>query len=213
MKVRIAAGAVVAAALALPGAADAATLAAQGACFFSGQPVPLAGGAFTPGAIVTIGGGVTGTAQADPAGSFTAPVQAPTVRTIAPRTVTVTATDGANAANTASARFPVVREPLTTNAPVGGRPRQVATWRFAGFPRGEPIYGHYRIGGRTLANFRFGRAQGPCGTLTVRARRVPVSAGRLRTGVWRLQLDNRPTYSRTTSPRRVVRFRIFRALA
>jgi hypothetical protein len=62
-------------------------------------------------------------------------------------------------------------------------------------------------------NFRFGRAQGPCGTLTVRARRVPVAASRLRTGVYRLQLDTRRTYDRTTSPRRVVRFRVFRALA
>ena len=61
-------------------------------------------------------------------------------------------------------------------------------------------------------NFRFGRAQGPCGTLTVRAPRVPVAATRLRTGVYRLQLDNRRTYARTTSPRRVVRFRVFRAL-
>jgi hypothetical protein len=40
-----------------------------------------------------------------------------------------------------------------------------------------------------------------------------VSTGRLQTGTWRLQLDNRRTYRRTTTPRRVVRFRIFRALA
>jgi hypothetical protein len=213
MKVKLAAGAVGAAALAVPGAADAAVIATQGACFFTGQPVPLNGRAFTPGAIVTIGGGVAGTAQADPAGSFTAPLQAPAVSTIAPRTIGVTATDGANAANTATTTFRVVRAPLTTNAPVGGRPRQRTTWRFAGFPPGRPIYGHYRVAGRTMANFRFGRTQGPCGTLTVRARRVPVAASRLRTGVWRLQLDNRRTYRRTTAPRRVVRFRIFRALA
>ena len=212
MKVRIVAGAAVAAALAAPGTAGAAVLSAHGACFFSGQRVPLNGGAFTPGAIVTIRGGVAGTARADAAGSFAVPVQAPSVRTIAPRTVRVTATDGANAANTATATFRVVREPLTTNAPVGGRPRQTTTWRFAGFPPGRPIYGHYRVGGRTLVNFRFGRAQGRCGTLTVRTRRVPVAANRLRTGVYRLQLDNRRTYARTTSPRRVVRFRVFRAL-
>jgi hypothetical protein len=213
MKVKLAAGAVVATALAAPAAADAATIATQGACFFTGRPVPLTGGAFTSGAVVTIGGGVAGTAQADPAGNFAAPLQAPAVSTIAPRTVTVTATDGANAANTATTTFRVVREPLSTNAPVSGRPRQTTTWRFAGFPTGQPIYGHYRVGGRTLANFRFGRAQGPCGTLTVRARRVPVAASRLRTGVWRLQLDNRRAYGRTTTPRRVVRFRIFRAAA
>lgn len=214
MKAKLAAaGAVAAAALAVPAGAEAAAIAAQGACFFTGQQVPLNGSAFTPGAVVTIRGGVAGTAQADPAGSFTSPLQAPPVSAIAPRTIRVTATDGANAANIATTTFRVVRAPLTTNAPVGGRPRQVTTWRFAGFPAGRPIYGHYRVAGRTLANFRFGRAQGPCGTLTVRAQRVPVRASRLRTGVWRLQLDNRRTYSRTTTPRRVVRFRIFRALA
>jgi hypothetical protein len=63
-----------------------------------------------------------------------------------------------------------------------------------------------------VKNYRFGRATGPCGTLTVRARRVPVSTSRLRTGTWRLQLDNRRTYRRTATPRRVVRFRIFRTL-
>ncbi|HEX2105142.1 MAG TPA: hypothetical protein VHF51_15915 [Solirubrobacteraceae bacterium] len=213
MKLRLAAGAAAAAAaLAAPAGADAAVIAAQGGCFFGGQRVPLTGGAFTPGAIVTIGGGLAGTAQADAAGNFTARPQAPSIRTIAPRTITVTATDGANAGNTARTTVRVVREPLATNAPVSGRPRQVTTWRFAGFPRNRPIYGHYAIGGRVLANFRFGRARGPCGTLTVRARRVPVAARRLRTGTWRLQLDNRRTYRRTTSPRRVVRFRIFRAV-
>jgi hypothetical protein len=213
MKVKLAAGAAVAAALAVPGGADAALIAAQGRCFFTGQPVPFTGGSFTPGAIVTIGGGVAGTARADPGGSFAVPLQAPRVSTIAPRTITVTATDGANAANTATTTIRVVRSPLTTNAPVSGRPRQRTTWRFAGFPPGQPIYGHYRVNGRTLASFRFGRAQGPCGTLTVRARRIPVSTGRLQTGTWRLQLDNRRTYRPTTTPRRVVRFRIFRALA
>jgi hypothetical protein len=213
MKVKLAAGAAVAAALTLPAGADAAILATQGACFFTGQPVPLTGSAFTPGGIVSIGGGVAGSAQADAAGNFAAPLQAPPVSTIAPRTITVSATDAANAANTASTTFRVVRAPLTTNAPVSGRPGQRTTWRFAGFPPGQSIYGHYRVAGRTMANFRFGRAQGPCGTLTVRARRVPVSAARLRTGVWRLQIDNRRTYRRTTAPRRVVRFRIFRALA
>ena len=213
MKVKLGAGAAVAAALAVPAGADAAIIAVPGACFFTGQPVPLSGGAFTPGATVSIGGGVAGSAQADPAGGFAAPLQAPPVSAIAPRTITVTATDGANPANTATTTFRVVRAPLTTNAPVSGRPGQRTTWRFAGFPPGQPIYGHYRIGGRTLANFRFGRAQGPCGTLTVRARRVPVSTSRLRTGVWRLQLDNRRTYRATTTPRRVGRFRIFRALA
>jgi hypothetical protein len=55
-----------------------------------------------------------------------------------------------------------------------------------------------------------GVAQGPCGSLVTRARRVPVS--RMARGTWTLQVDQRPRYERT-GPRRVIRFRIFRTLA
>jgi hypothetical protein len=212
MKVPFAAALAATAALAAPAAADAATLAPQGACFVSGQPIPLVGTQWVPGRPVSITGGASGAATSDAAGNFATSVAAPFVRTIAPQTVTVTATDPANPTITVAAAFPVIRDVVLSNAPVSGRPRQKTTWRFAGFPPGRTIYGHYRVGGRTVKNYRFGRATGPCGTLTVRARRVPVAASRLRTGTWRLQLDNRRTYRRTASPRRVVRFRIFRTL-
>ena len=60
---------------------------------------------------------------------------------------------------------------FVTNAPLSGRPRQKTTWHFSGFPSGTAIYGHYRSHGRTIKNYRFGKPTGPCGTLTVRARR------------------------------------------
>jgi hypothetical protein len=211
MKVSFAAALAATAALAAPAVAGASTLGAQGACFVSGQPVPLTGAQWRPGLPVSIAGGASGLATADAAGNIATTVTAPFVRTIAPQTVSVTATDpGAPIAATAT--FPVVRDLVLSNAPVSGRPRQKTTWRFAGFPPGQTIYGHYRVNGRTVKNYRFGRAAAPCGTLTVRARRVPVTSGRLRTGTWRLQLDNRRTYRRTTTPRRVVRFRVFRTL-
>jgi hypothetical protein len=59
--------------------------------------------------------------------------------------------------------------------------------------------------------YRFGKAAGPCGTLTVRARRVPIAAGRLHSGTWTLQLDQRRHYQRSGA-RRVIRFRLFRTV-
>lgn len=209
MKVPFAATLAVTAALAAPAAADAASIGAQGTCFVSGQPVPIAGSGFTPGGFTSLSGDAFGNAQADAAGNFSAPVSAPIVSTIAPRTVTVTATDGSNRANTAATQFPVVRDVLVSNAPVSGRPRQRTTWRFAGFAPGRPIYGHFRFKGRTQRNYRFGVAVAPCGTLVVRAARVPVQT--LRSGRWVLQVDQHRTYRRSGA-RRVFRFQLFRTL-
>jgi hypothetical protein len=213
MKVPFAAALAVSAALAAPAVAGAATLAPVPGptCFVSGKPVALGGAQWAPGTAISITGGASGLATADAAGNIATSVTAPFVSTIAPKVITVTAT-GPAPGFVASTQFPVIRDVVLSNAPVSGRPRQKTTWRFAGFPPGRNIYGHYRVDGRTMKNYRFGRATGPCGTLTVRARRVPLAASRLRTGTWRLQLDNRRTYRRSTTPRRVVRFRVFRAL-
>lgn len=211
MKLRIAAAAGVAAALVAPGAAHASVIAVQGGCFVSGAPVPVTGSGFTPGATVSIGGGAFGSTVADAAGNFAATVSAPSVSTVAPRTIAITATDSAAPANASGIRFAVIARVFNTNAPLNGRPRQKTTWRFSGFPAGTAIYGHYRYGGRTMKNYRFGKPTGACGTLTVRARRMPLPSSRIRSGTWTLQLDQRRHYRRS-GPRRVVRFRIIRTL-
>jgi hypothetical protein len=211
MKVRSVAVLAAAAALAAPAAAHASTVAVQGSCFVSSQPIAFTGTGFTPGATVTISGDVFGSTVADAAGNITASVSAPFVSTVAPKRVALTATDSANPANRTGAFVPVIRDLLFTNAPLSGRPRQKTTWRFAGFAPGAAVYGHYRYHGRTVKNYRFGTASGPCGVLTVRARRVPVASGSLHSGTWTLQLDQRQHYSRSGA-RRVVQFRLFRTL-
>ncbi len=47
-------------------------------------------------------------------------------------------------------------------------------YTFTGWPRGATIWVHYRLGGRTYAIRRVGRARGPCGILRVRKRRLGV---------------------------------------
>lgn len=187
--------------LALPAAAPAATLTAPGSCVAANAPVTLAGSGFTPGAAVTIAGDAGAGATADAAGAVVAAITVAPPPGVAPRTISLTATESVDPANTATLQLGVVARPFDTNAPIDGRPRQRTTWRFAGFTTGQPIYGHFRFGGRTRRDYRFGTAEGPCGTLVVRARRVPVE--RLPTGRWLLQVDQRRAYSAEPPWRRV----------
>jgi len=195
-------------ALALVPSAGAASLTVEGTCFASGQQVPVTGTTFTPLAAVTIGGAVAATAQANAAGTFEVPVVAPSVPGLGPRTVTLTAVDGANAANTATLALNVVRAAFGSNLPIAGRPHDTTTWRFAGFAPGRPIYAHFLLGGRSRGDYRFGIARGVCGTLTARAPRIP-GVRALRPGRWTLKLDQRPAYHEST-PGSQATFRIVR---
>jgi hypothetical protein len=211
MKVRLTAtiGAAVVAVVAAPASAHAARIALSNACPVSGAKVALAGSGFTPGATVRFGADVSGRTVADAAGNIRATFTAAHVATISPRRLRVTARDSAHPRIAAGARFRVIRDVLLTNAPLQGAPRGKTTWIFVGFPARRPIYGHYRYRGRTVKNYRFGRPHGACGTLTVRARRVPVPASRLHAGRWTIQLDQRRHF-RTTGPKRIIPFRVFR---
>jgi hypothetical protein len=205
--VRTLAGAI-AVLLLLPAAANAADLTLRGTCFSSGQRIVVSGAQFTPSAPVTIAGDVTAAAQADPTGAFTAEIFAPTVAELGPRTVTVTAVDRLNPANTATLRLNVVHEAFGSNRPVAGRPHDITRWRFAGFVPGRPIYAHFLLDGRLRGDYRFGVARGACGTLTAHAARIP-GVRTLAPGRWTLKLDQRMTY-RDSTPGSVVRFSIVR---
>jgi hypothetical protein len=189
-------------------AARAADLTVRGQCFAAGQRVVISGTAFTPGGPVAIAGDVTGAAQANTAGTFTTEITAPAVTELGPRTVTVTAVDRVNPANTATLRLPVVREAYGSNRPIAGRPNELTTWRFAGFVPRKPIYAHFVLDGRSRGDYRFGVAQGDCGTLTARAARIP-GVRALQPGRWSLKLDQRMTY-RESTPGSEVRFQIRR---
>jgi hypothetical protein len=198
-----------AALLALPAqSAGAASLSVQGTCFASGQQVLVTGTTFTPLATVTLGGAVAATAQTDATGAFQLPIAAPAVADLGPSTVTLTAVDGANPANSTTLALNVVRTAFGSNLPIAGRPHDTTTWRFAGFAPGRPIYAHFLLGGRSRGDYRFGVARGVCGALTARAPRIPGVRG-LRPGRWTLKLDQRPAYHDST-PGSQATFRIVR---
>jgi hypothetical protein len=191
-----------------PAVADAADLTVPTACFAAGQRLTLSGTSFTPGMPIAIAGDVTGAAQAGPDGTFTTAITAPPVAELGPRLVTVMAIDQANPANVATLRIRVVHEAYGSNRPVAGRPREITTWRFAGFVPGRPIYAHFLLGDRSRGDYRFGVARGVCGTLTARAPRIP-GVSTLAPGRWTLRLDQRMTYHDGT-PGSTARFSIVR---
>lgn len=189
----------------LPASAPAATLTFGAPCAVSGDAVPVSGTGFAPGKGVQLRGeGVSGFATADAAGAFAGSVTGFTsARTV--QKVPVTATQDGVAVT--SATLSLIREAFLVDANLNGSPRSVVRWRFAGFPSGRSVYGHFRLRGKTYRNYRFGRATGPCGTLTARARRLPVS--RLRYGTWRLKFDASRRYS-SSAPGRLGTLTVFR---
>jgi hypothetical protein len=189
--------------------ADAATLSVPGACLPSNEILPVAGAGFSPNSSVNVTGAATSvTGFTDATGSFSTTFLTPNNQTFNPKPVVLTGTDEVNPAVTATAQFQVVR--FGSNLPLTGKPGARTTWKFAGFVvNGVPgtVYGHFRFGGKTIRNYRFGKAQGVCGALTARARRLPAKS---RPGQWRVQIDMRKSYSAATRPRVTATFTIRR---
>jgi hypothetical protein len=203
---------VAAGALAAPATAAAApALSLPSACLVSGQAVDVAGTGFGAGAQVALSGGLSASATADGFGAFKTTATAPVTTVLKPKSFSVNAADSADPSIAAPPlAFSVIRETLDGNYSnaLTGAPRHTTTWRFAGFTAGQPIYGHFRKGGHTYRDFRFGVAKGVCGTLTTRAPRVPVTV--IRTGTWTLQMDQRRKFRTTTQPHRSIRFSLSR---
>lgn len=190
--------------LAVPAAAQAAgTITLDRACYVERSQMVATGVGFTPGAEITLSGDGTFTqAVADAGGTFVAPVEVPINPTIDARstsikTYTLQAQNFANPADDTSVQYQVTNFAFESSRGVKS-PRAKRTWWFAGFPTGASIYGHFRHGGKTRANYRFGKATGPCGLLKVRARGIPVR--RVRSGTWNVQVDTKKSYSKSTRP-------------
>lgn len=184
----------------------AATLQVDRVCYASTDIVSLSGTGFSPpGGSVRLAGPVSGDTVTNDSGAFSTSILAPIVRTARPKEYTIEAVDqtGARATITIS----VARATAWTNAPTDGDPTQRVTWRFAGFfTVGAPIYAHLRYHGRTVRDYRFGVPSGPCGELTVTARRLPIRRG-LRAGTWQIKLDQSRRY-RTAEPGRMLNVRV-----
>ncbi|MEA2211731.1 MAG: hypothetical protein QOF83_1679 [Solirubrobacteraceae bacterium] len=193
--------------------ASAASLAVNQACFVNKftktairqAPMQVTGSGYVPGDSVTItssDGSVNTVLAADSSGAIAGTIGAPTPFFKHPgsRVLVLTATDYSSTQATITGATPVQVADLSVDT-VPGRasPSRKVTWSFAGFRPGRYIYGHYLRHGREVARARFGRAQGDCGLLRVRARFFPGGHQRYRT--YGLQFDDTRHYSKRSTPR------------
>jgi hypothetical protein len=189
----------VAAALLAPQAAQAATIEPLKPCYrsvdaTSRENVRVQAGGFTPGAKadVSIDGAVladdvTVLADGTVSGEVTAPYQESGER---PFTLTVTETD--RPSNTVSAASRVTALAMRLK-PRKAKPSKKVRFIGRGFTDGTMVYGHYVRAGSLRKTVELGPPQGPCGTIDVKRRQIPIR--RPKTGRWRLQVDNQPVYS------------------
>ena len=198
----------------LAGAASAATLGVNAACYRNvlsakAPAMIVTGTGYTPGDSVSVtssDGSVDASTTANPAGvialktnpprpSFTAPVA---------KTLTLTASDNAATGATTTASTPVMVAPLgfshgsTKKAPGLRALTEDTDWAFSGFAPGRTVYAHYTIKGRQVARQAFGRAAGPCGLLRARRRLYPATP---HTNSYPLQVDSVRRYSKRTALR------------
>jgi hypothetical protein len=210
----MAAGALLACCTALPASAGAATLETDASCYVPGTTVTVTGTGFGAGnSIFVEGPQMFSAAAGDPAGALATTVKAPSNGSfIAPgsKKFTLKATDQSTGVN-ASVSFDVANLTFATSGGIKS-PSAKRTWNFSGFIQkpGKPIYGHFRSGGRTYANYRFGIPTGRCGLLKKRAPGIP--SKKLRSGKWLIQIDYEPRYHRKTSPRVTSTTQVFTTL-
>lgn len=198
---RLVPGAVLLAAAVPAAASPAAEVTVDLPCQVATLPLTASLSGFTPGSTLSITGEqVFRTAVADATGSAVIPFDAPSLPTASPgtRRITLTAADNAAAPVTATTIFRSTNFAAAISS--GPRsPRAARTWSFSGFRTGRPIYGHFRFHGLARGNFRFGVARGVCGRLTRRTAGIPVR-GRINTGTWTIQVDQKKHYSAKTRP-------------
>lgn len=194
-------------------AAQAGTVTLDRPCYVERDVITATGSGFRPNSNLKLSGdGASATATTDANGSFSVPVAAPLNPTIDAKpssiaTYTLTVEDVDDATQNTSATYQVTN--FTVDRGRASDPRTQRSWAFAGFPTGSTIYGHFRYRGKTITNYRFGTAAGPCGLLKTRARGIPVR--RIRTGTWNVQIDTNKTYNKDALPSLKAKISVFLA--
>lgn len=196
--------------LALPAAADAASLSAGKSCYPNGSKVRLSGSGFAPDSTIrfavngrTLQGVVTSDQAGDVAVSYSPPDTATEQRLV------IRATD--EEGTVARTTIFVTRELRVTADPPSSS--NVRTWkavfRLFGFGRGKGYIHYVNPKGEFQKTVRLGRLRGPCGRLRSTRRRVmPFAEPQF--GFWKLQFDARRRYRKSTVRKRVIPVRVYR---
>lgn len=176
------------------------------ACYLAGETYTVSGGGFSANGSVnlSVDGAAIGVSQAtDAAGSYSLPLRFGALDAV--KTHTMSATDAANPALTASVSFVGTTQQVASRSS-RGKPGKKSKLRGYGFIFGRKAYMHVR--GHGIKSDKFlARVQAPCGTFTVRKAFVPANAP---VGKYRVQFDHKKRYSRRTPHKKVYELSVFR---
>lgn len=204
----LAAGALGAAALALPGSAFGASigLVPQKRCYRGGEQVFLGGTGFTANtsAEVTLDRKSLGRTPADGQGMIHGLLSLGAVRGERKRLLAVT--DQANPANFATLTLHATDVAVTVKPRRAGPGRAVRI-KARGFTGSKRLYAHVRRGRRYRRNVGIGRLRGGCRKLSMKKRIFSLGT---RPGVYIVQFDGKHRYSKKTRPRILYQVTIFR---
>jgi hypothetical protein len=188
----------------------AATLFVNKPCYVLTKKIPsmtITGSGYVPNShvLITSTANVDASTNATATGTISIKLSAPAPHFSVPsvKTFTFTATDeGTSPAIVATS--PVRVAPLgalhgsTPKAPGLKALTETTNWAFSGFPSGQTIYAHYTIQGQQVATQAFGKSQGVCGTLHVRAPLYPATPHH---ASYPVQFDTAKSYSPKTAPK------------
>jgi hypothetical protein len=196
---------------ALAATAAAATIAVDKACYVNTAAGPgqmtITGVGFNPGDTVDVSGGTTYvSAIVGPTGAFaTTATAAPELSTEGPGTLTTTLT-ATDQDDTTGQTITAQTTALSANLAVATKPasipaREIKTrkiaFSFSGFTPGKDVYGFYTRK-RVVAREKFGKAKGPCGTLTKKALLFP--GGRPKKDEYNVAFESSSKYVKKAFP-------------
>jgi hypothetical protein len=200
--------AVLALALAAPGAHAKARITLDPACYLSNEQGVLNGSGFKPNASWTakLGGAKRlGSGRTDGRGRLRARFTAPAYRgTSGTRQYKLSVTDGPNVAT-----VPFLMTPLDASfSPTSGDPRTLRVrWRVLGLGPRRGVYVHYiRPNGRLERTLRIGTTDPVCGALKTGL--IALFPFDYALGRWTFQVDTSAKFRRTTRPRLLLAYLI-----
>ena len=167
-------------ALAAPGAAHAAAVTTDKACYKAGEAGTLSVSGFLSGSTVdaTVEGQPMVNLLPDGSGAASAPFTPLASPETGETTETLTATDALNAAVTAQVTYRVTATELTMS-PSSAKLGAKVTWRLSGFGAGNAYLHVARRNAKgktvTVRTLKLGALTGPCGALTARTAQLPLA--------------------------------------
>lgn len=193
-----------------PASAGAATATLDKPCYVEGAPMVLNASGFANGSTITASGNGVFASTGGPTNGSINPttLAAPIQPGIGPTDVSnnvLTVSDGASS-------VPIAYQLVNFAASAGTSiksPRKKRAWNFSGFPVGSTIYAHFRRGGKTVSNYRFGVAAAPCGTLSKKAALLP-NVKKIKSGTYGVQIDGAAMYNAATRPAYLSKVRVFK---